>query len=96
MPQPVAASLVLETLLTCLEGENEGAISSFSLLGDWFCFQMAFTSLGKGGGSGGEHSQVVELSGVHGEPGPWHSADLRMLAYSRYGHEKSAVMGKRV
>lgn len=56
----------LKMLLTCLEGESEGAISSFSLLGDWFCVKMAFVSLGKGGGSGGEHSQMVELSWVPG------------------------------
>lgn len=95
MPQPVAASLVLEMLLTCLEGENEGAISSFSLFGGWFCVQMAFTSLDKGGGRGGEYSQIVELSWVHGETGPWQSVGPRMLAFSqtipRYGHKRSAV-----
>lgn len=62
MPQPVAASLVLEMLPTCLEGENEGAISSFSLFGGWFCVQMAFTSIDKGGGSG-EYSQIVNSAG---------------------------------
>lgn len=95
MPQPVAASLVLETLLACLEWENKGAISSFSLLGDWFCVKMAFTSLAKEDGSGGEQSQGVELSWIHGETGLWHSVGLRMLAFSqrvpRYGHKKSAV-----
>lgn len=46
-------------------------------------FKMAFTSLDKGGGRGGEQSQIVELSWVHGETAPWCSVGLRMLAYSQ-------------
>lgn len=62
MPQPVAASLALESLLTCLEGENEGAISSLSLLGHWFCVKMGFASL------------IKEVAVLGSTPREWSSA----------------------
>lgn len=87
----------------CLSGLRNAAdlfgrrkwVSHFILLPPWFCVKMAFISLGQGGGSGGKHSQIVELSWVHGETGPWHSVGLKLLAFPqtipRYWPKKSAV-----